>query len=219
VPAFLNIDASTFPNTDAFTLPNTNTLTFPNTNALTFPNTDVFTFPNVDALTHYNSNEFTPQYADFDLQSQERPATTSRSISTVSDFTQPTMLPMCNSPTERAARMRALNKEDQGVRSYSWAELKNLDEPTHNSLRWAEYYFYVYLVRDRFPSRQSSDVDATVDVGISLYALEHGVQRPGEFLVPSSPLIRLCDTVFRTQDQHSMLPPPPSQCYQPWSVK
>ena len=166
---------SPFPNTDTFTFPYTDTFTFPNTNAFTFPNTDVFTFHNADALTHYNSN-------------QERPVTTSaRSISTVSDFSQSTISLTSNSPVERAVRMRALNKEDQGARSYTWAELKILDKPTHDSLRWAEQYFSIYLARDRFPSRHSSNIDEIVDAGITLYTLEHGVPRPGKFPVLYTP--------------------------------
>jgi hypothetical protein len=80
---------------------------------------------------------------------------------------------------ERAVRTRATNKEDQGGKGHTWAELLNIDRPTHDALRWAEEYSDVYLVRDIFPSRQPQDVDLVVDAGINLYALEHE-GRPGK---------------------------------------
>jgi hypothetical protein len=123
-----------------------------------------------------------PSPAVSPLQSldQERLATASvLSISTASNLTsssgQSTISFVWDDQTERARRKRTTNKEDQGGKCHSWQEIFDLDEPTHDALRWAEEYSYVCLARDRFPSRRTVDIDLMVEAGINLYVLERGV--------------------------------------------
>jgi hypothetical protein len=97
------------------------------------------------------------------------------SISATSDLTrQATTAATPLDEMKRAVRIRADDKEDQGGRCHTWAELMDLSPPTHDALRWAAVCADIHVVRDIFPSRRTQDVNLVLDAGITLYDSENG---------------------------------------------